>query len=49
MPVKDLIRLLSELGENSWAEGEWSVVHGPQGAERVDITISIELEVGCEY
>lgn len=49
MPVKELIRLLSELGEQSWAEGEWSIVHGPRGAESVNIKMSIRLEIFDEY
>ena len=49
MPVKELIRLLSQLGEQSWAEGEWSIVHGPQGAESVNIKMSIRLEVCDEH
>ena len=47
--VKELIRLLSELGQQSWAEGEWSTVHGPIGAESVNINMSIILEVCDEY
>ena len=49
MPVKELIRLLSELGGDSWAEGEWSIVHGPRGVESVNIKMNIELEVCDEY
>ena len=41
MNIKDLIEVLEKIPEDSRVEGEWAVVHGPLGVEKVKAKLTI--------